>query len=355
VRRVIGIVIAGLLASCAPKAAQYGAHWTHKLVKTEIGSEHRVRLGDLVGLPPEEVGQKLTGQAVRWPTPMGLEMASPQGTMTFANLDEWMSDEAGHEIGRRGADDSDFKPDAFSSCRANFTDTKDAPTVFAFSIEDGKVKKSLEKERSAGDLTLEFVNGRFTQAWSIPDQPATQSGPTLEDGATFTSRWARRPLSADVTLSIQCWRHTPVRQLALGRKPLPDVAGNLQGLALLPFALELPSLNARRATALRDGAMVYDQLAPGAEIPGGVEAFAAKHPVIAVRPGPDPHYVLLQVDLGAYPSRNLTYFHHEALIGVRDGRVLFRTRRGRDAIQGLSAERELPAKDRGFANPLVVG
>jgi hypothetical protein len=91
---------------------------------------------------------------------------------------------------------------------------------------------------------------------------------------------------------------------------------------------------------MRDGTAVYDQLVPGAEVPGGVESFAAKHPVVVVRSGVDPRYRLLQVDLGAYPSRNLSYFHHEALIGVRDGRVLFRTRVGEQAIWGLGRETE---------------
>ena len=67
--------------------------------------------------------------------------------------------------------------------------------------------------------------------------------------------------------------------------PAAGVSTDQQLLAAVPLALGLPSLNARRAAAMRDGAAVYDQLAPGDEVPGGVDAFAAKHPAIVVRRG----------------------------------------------------------------------
>ncbi|MGH7016339.1 MAG: hypothetical protein ACRED8_04550 [Caulobacteraceae bacterium] len=354
-RNVIGVVVAVVLANCAPPVARHDTHWIYKSVKTEITPEHRVRLSDLVGLSPAAVQQKLTGQTDGWPSPMGLEISSPAGTLAFANLGEWMSDDAGHEIGTRGADNADFNPAAFSHCDPRFADAKDAPVADGVSLENGRVSRVLIKDTSAWAVALEFRNGRFVQAWSAPSEPRTQRATTLEDGASFTSKWGREPLGANVALTIQCWRSTPVRQLAPGAGPPADLAGDLQGLALLPFEVQLPSLNARRVTAMHDGTAVYNRLAPGAEVPGGVEAFAAKHPVIVIRRSSDPHYVLLQIDLGAYPSRNLTYFHHEALIGVRDGRVLFRTHRGEAAIWGLGAERELPASDEGSGRRLLVG
>jgi hypothetical protein len=332
------LAIAATLAGCAPPDDQH--HTAYTLAKTEIAPEHRVRVADLVGLSPAAVQQKLIGPAFAWPRAMGLEIASPNGALAFANLREWMSDDAAHEIERRGADHSDIAPTAFASCDARYADPKDAPLAVALDFQNGRVVKTLVREPMASQVALEFQNGRFIHAWREPDEPKKPGGPTLEDGAGFTRTWERKPLGADVALDISCWRRTPVGGPAAEAGSRADVAGDLQGLAALPLALGLPALNARRAAAMRDGTAVYDQLAPGARVPGGVEGFAAKHPVIVVRLGADPHYRLLLVDLGAYPGRNLTYFHHEALIGVRDGRVLFRTRVGQQAIWGLGRETE---------------
>jgi hypothetical protein len=342
-RHLIAIVIAATLAGCAPPRAQ--RYIAPTLVKTEIVPKHRVRLADLVGLSPAAVQQKLTGLAVAWPTPMGLEISSPDGALAFANLGEWMSDDDGHEIGRRGVDHADGMPAAFASCDARYANPKDAPMAIGVDVQNGHIIKTLVKETLAWQVALEFRNGRFIQAWRPSDEPRKPGGPTLESGAGFTRTWERQPLGADVALDITCWRRTPVGRPDAGAGRHADLAGDLQGLAAVPPALGLPALNARRADAMRDGAAIYDQLTPGSEVPGGVEAFTAKHPVIVVRPGADPRYRLLQVDMGSYTGRNQTYFHHEALIGVWEGRVLFRTRIGQQAIEGLGREMEYQVAD----------
>jgi hypothetical protein len=61
-----------------------------------------------------------------------------------------------------------------------------------------------------------------------------------------------------------------------------------------------------------------------------------------VRPGPDPNYTLLEVDLGALRSPNLTYFHDSGRVGVRNGQVVWRMQPGLDSGWGLARERELP-------------
>ena len=187
-RRIIGIVVAVMLASCGRPPERQDTHRTFRLVKTLIVPEHRVRLGDLAGLSPSEVEQKLTDQAAGWPTAMGLEMASPEGPLGFANLREWMVDEAGHRIARAGADRANVMPNAFSQCEPRFADPRDAPMVVGFGLENGRLTKTLVKETLATGVVLEFQNGRLVQAWGMPSAPRNRWTTTLEDGASFTSK-----------------------------------------------------------------------------------------------------------------------------------------------------------------------
>jgi hypothetical protein len=113
----------------------------------------------------------------------------------------------------------------------------------------------------------------------------------------------------------------------------------LQGVALPPFAVLLPALNARREAAMREGGAALAELRPGSSLAGGAMAFAASHRFVVAHSSADPTYVLLEVDLGEYPSRNLTYTPQIAAVGVRNGQVVWRA--PLSGMDGLAREREL--------------
>ena len=96
-----------------------------------------------------------------------------------------------------------------------------------------------------------------------------------------------------------------------------DVAGELQGLAGLPFAVQLPGLNAERVRAAREGPEALAQLSPGAAVPGGVAGFLEHHHGVYAEQGVG-GYRILVFDLGAPPSRNLSRMNAYAFAGVRD-------------------------------------
>lgn len=300
------------LAACSGRADRQG--YVTRLVKTPLGPPATVRLGDLTGLTPAQVQTRLTGQA--WPTPFGLEMTAPAGTLAFANLGEWLRDDASHRLVEGWRDD--HGAGAFAACRAT-TDPDGA---------------------GASLTTLQFHDGRFVAAWADPG-PGAPPKLTLEDGPGFLDRWGRRRMDPDTRLTVTCQRATEQRVATRGR-PLPDRGPTwILGALMSPLWLQVGHVNARRAQARADGGEAFAALPPGAALPDA-QAFARRHSSVTVRPGGDPRYVLLEIDLGAPPSGNVTYFHRIALAGVRDGRVVWRERVGLPAVRGLAPERELP-------------
>jgi hypothetical protein len=167
------------------------------MVETVISPRHSVRLSELIGLSPADAQQKLTGLPTTWPTPMALEVKSPDGVHGFVDLHAFLQDRGAGEIEVRALGHSDQTLTGFSQCRAGYADER-----------------------------------------------------------------------------------------------------------------------------------------------------AADHRFVTVHPSADPSYVLLEIDLGAYPSRNLTYFHGAGLVGVRNDHVVWRMRPDMRGGAGLAREPALPPPPR---------
>jgi hypothetical protein len=117
-----------------------------------------------------------------------------------------------------------------------------------------------------------------------------------------------------------------------------DTTGVLQGLALLPFAGRLPALNEQRREAQVRGAALFAQMRLGEVVPGGGARFAAENPgVRRYADAEDPTYEVLSIDMGAEASNNLARMNAAALVGLRDGRVVWLADGGAAAGLGLLA------------------
>ncbi len=92
-------------------------------------------------------------------------------------------------------------------------------------------------------------------------------------------------------------------------------------MALLPFAIGLPSRNHQRVVARKEGAALIATLRPGELLGATPDAFADTHPGVRVSRGPQPDYVVLRVDMGGYPGNNLDKDGDVAMVGVRAGRI----------------------------------
>lgn len=318
----LALLAATALPGCG--APRSDTHVRYSFVERIISPRHTVRLSELIGLSPTEAQQKLTGLSAVWPSPMALEVAEADGLHSFIDLLGFLDDEAARKIAVLGRGHSEFRPIGFSQCTAGYSDDAGGDPVGA--ILD----------------TLEFRDRHLIGAWREPPEgEAHRPTVTLEDGPNFTSRWDRKALPLTTPFAVGCTRHDVVTTTIQSTTQPEDVAGDMQGMALLPFAVLLPGLNAKREAAMREGGVAFAELRPGTRLAGGAVAFATNHRFVLAHPSADPSYVLLEVDLGAYPSRNLTYFHQIGLAGVRNDLVMWRTPLG--AMAGLARERELSA------------
>ena len=145
--------------------------------------------------------------------------------------------------------------------------------------------------KSAASVVLVFRGGRLTGAYqpiypAPPPPPYTDRKATmayirrpvtspylanfgelpLEDGLGFLSRLARTELAPNDELGADCKPAPP--------PPPPHKAphhgldaGDMQGLALLPFAVSLPGMNQQRVAARRTGAALLASLRVGEMLP----------------------------------------------------------------------------------------
>ena len=142
----------------------------------------------------------------------------------------------------------------------------------------------------------------------------------LEDGLSFLSRWTKTALSPDDRLSAACAPPPPPPAPSPSRGHGLD-ASDMQGLALLPFAVTLPAKNQQRAAARRQGAALLASLQVGGMLGSAPRKFAADHAGVRAYPAKQGDYAVLSLDLGGYPGNNLTNFNDAALAGVRSGRI----------------------------------
>jgi hypothetical protein len=145
----------------------------------------------------------------------------------------------------------------------------------------------------------------------------------LSDADGFLRRRPELRAPADAVLTRAC-QPLPTFNRGL-RAPVGfDRAGLMQGLALLPFAWRLPALNAERREAQVAGPALYARMRLGQVLPGGGRAFArANRGIRRYADAVDPGYEVLAINLGEEPSNNLSRKNRAALIGVRDGRVVW--------------------------------
>ena len=143
----------------------------------------------------------------------------------------------------------------------------------------------------------------------------------LSEGGGFVSRRTDLAAPEGAILAHLC------QGAVVTQSPPPaarDDAGLLQGLSLLPFAWRLRGLNAEREANRLEGAALVATLRPGDDLPGGLDGFLAAHRgVRRYVDDADPAYSVLVINLGAEASDNLARMNGAALIGVRDGRIVW--------------------------------
>ncbi|MCS6624981.1 hypothetical protein N0B44_18870 [Roseibacterium beibuensis] len=125
------------------------------------------------------------------------------------------------------------------------------------------------------------------------------------------------------------------RSQSSGPRPFDD-AGLVQGLALLPFAVALPGLNAERDRAAREGPALMARLALGEPVPGGASAFVAGlRGVRLYRDPEDLDYGVIVISLGWDERNNLSRYNDVGMVGVRGDRVVWKAGPGAAEALGL--------------------
>jgi hypothetical protein len=190
-----------------------------------------------------------------------------------------------------------------------------------------------------------FENNRLV---AVDAPPARQLGPAppgelrqawiermIQSGAR--SVWpvapGRLPLSdgAGVVERVNDGEHTAVATACKSLAPRPasaerrfDEAGFFQGLALLPFAVRLPGLNAERERDAREGPLLFAQARPGERLPDGARGFVADRPGTRLYRDPeDPDYGVIVVSFGWDERNNVGRYNDVAMIGVRADTVVW--------------------------------
>ncbi|WP_201463908.1 hypothetical protein [Brevundimonas aurantiaca] len=165
---------------------------------------------------------------------------------------------------------------------------------------------------------------RFLRRWMSEDRdPWLSVSPgrlPLSDADGFLERRPDLAAPGEAVIRRRCRPRTTGASYPNGF----DHSGLLQGLSLLPLVWRLPALNHQRRTAQVQGASLYGSLAVGALLPGGGAGFAERHRgVRRYWDAQDPTYEILSIDIGAEPSRNLARMNAAALVGVREGRIVW--------------------------------
>ena len=164
---------------------------------------------------------------------------------------------------------------------------------------------------------------RDFQAWAI--QQGARNGWTAEPGrlplASGLPTGGVPGLAEGADRVVTACRPLPSSG---GRRPFDD-AGLVQGLALLPFAVTLPALNAERDRAAREGPALMAQLEPGQAVPGGASDFVrGRRGVRLYRDPEDMDYGVIVISHGWDERNNLGRYNDVGMIGVRGDRVVWK-------------------------------
>jgi hypothetical protein len=280
-----------------------------------------------MGLGPAAVRARLADLPAGWPIPPAFRIATPQGELDFLGLPDLMMDPGLATLAtvfRTGGDP--LPPGDYVACREYVTRAGGTaePAAPVLMFRDGRLEAVFQPIDTPGPPPPNVRDRKAMEAWIR--RPRTSpflvrdGALPLEDGLGFLDRWPKRTLAPDDRLSAACGPFPkPPSPPARHRHALD--ASDMQGLALLPFAVTLPGKNAQRTAARRRGPATLAALRLGEPLGATPEAFAAANPGVRAYPAAGGDYAVLSIDLGAYPGRNLTNFNDAALVGVRQGRV----------------------------------
>lgn len=286
-------------------------------------------VGELIGLSPVEVRTRLTGAPADTPLARGFEVARDGGADAYFTLDDLVADPRAlhRRMLQRTHGDEPYDPDV-PFCRSRLGSEPRPPAtgdpVLAF--RGGRLAAVLRPARTTPRSPAPSIDDRKAyERWirqtSIgPFQTGFGQLP-LEDGAGFLGRWEAGRLTASERLSVDCAplpRRPPITA-PTKRRPLNN--SDMQGLALLPFAVQLPGMNRDRARAREQGAATLAGLSLGQRLPQDPRALAASREGLRWHGSTRPGYGVLTIDLGGGRTRNLSDARDAVLVGVRDGTV----------------------------------
>lgn len=292
-----------------------------------------VRLAELIGTTTAELRDRLESRHTSDNAPPALSIDSPDGELTFLSVDDLLETAAVRDnlaIFRTHGDQ--LTSSSSLMCKAELLETGatlpqagyDVLLVFKnerlqYALSPERPHRSEREPAPATSSDMEALRRRPV-ASPFLDAPGQLS---MEDGLGFLARLERSRLDGDARLSVHC-EPQPSPRSRPQASPRPGLdAGDLQGLALLPFAFELQGKNRQRVRARKEGAIAFASLRVGSRLGGTPQAYARAHAGMRAYSGRQPGYAVLSIDMGGYPGRNLTNFNDTALVGVRDGRVVW--------------------------------
>lgn len=282
-------------------------------------------VGELLGLSPVEVRARLTGAPAQTPLTRGFEVGDAGGTDAYFSLDQLVADprRLRQQAIWRTYGDGPFDPEA-PICRAGLaSDGGDPVLVF----RDGRLMAVLrsaaaaEPRAPAPPMQDRKAYERWVRQSRLTPFTARFGQLPLEDGRAFLGRWSRDAAEPSDRLSATC--EAGARPSTAG-KPARRAGltnSDMQGLALLPFAVKLPAMNRDRERAREQGAATLAGLAVGMRLPKDPKAFARQGEGMRWHPSARPDYGVLTIDLGGWKSRNLADKRDAALVGVEEGVV----------------------------------
>ena len=313
--RLTGAV--GLLLSASTASAQVSP------TTAAIG----VAVSDLTGLDPVSVRARLANVPPDWPIPPAFQVATTDGLLTFITASDLMMDPvlAQHmTVFRTNGDPGREQP--YLQCKAFLTRdarSQEPAGSVVLIFRGGRLESVLQPVDAAGAPLPNPSDRKAQLAYlrrPVSSPFIAQAGELpLEDGLGFLSRWTKAALTPGDRLVAACSASPP--PAVSPRRGHGLDASDMQGLALLPFAVSLPTKNRQRVAARREGAALLASLRVGEVLGSTPGQFAADHPGVRAYTATRGDYAVLSIDLGGYPGHNLTNFNDAALVGVRRGRI----------------------------------